>query len=77
MTLASADRPAVHAAMEMTGLWKSQNDFHRPLEISHKTRDFHIPTADSVVRRPETKDKDQTKSRLTVRLDIRPTSRAR
>ena len=35
-----------HAAMEMTRLWKSQNDFHRSLEISHSTRDSHIPTAD-------------------------------
>jgi hypothetical protein len=32
------------AAVEMTLLWKSQNDFHRSLEISH-TRDSHIPTS--------------------------------
>ena len=25
--------------------WQSQNDFHRTLEISPRTRDFHIPTA--------------------------------
>jgi hypothetical protein len=36
----------IDAAMEMTRLWKSQNDFHRRLEISHRTRDSHIPTAD-------------------------------
>jgi len=27
-------------------LWKSQTDFHNSLEISHRTRDSHIPTAD-------------------------------
>jgi hypothetical protein len=32
--------------MEMTRLWKSQNDFHSRLEISHSTRDSHIPTGD-------------------------------
>ena len=36
----------IDAAMEMTRLWKSQNDFHSRLEISHRTRDSHIPTAD-------------------------------
>jgi hypothetical protein len=34
------------AAMEMPRRWKSENDFHRRLEISHRTRDSHIPTAD-------------------------------
>ena len=33
------------AAVEMPLLWKSQNDFHRSLEISHRTRDSHIPTS--------------------------------
>src|SRR5206468_3010169 len=28
-------------------LWKSQNDFHKGLEISHRTRDFHISTSHS------------------------------
>ena len=32
--------------MEMPLLWKSQTDFHNSLEISHRTRDSHIPTAD-------------------------------
>jgi len=35
-----------YTAMEMALLWKSQNDFHRSLEISHSTRDSHISTAD-------------------------------
>jgi hypothetical protein len=29
----------------MTHLWKSQNDSHRCLEISLRTRDSHIPTS--------------------------------
>ena len=33
------------AAVEMPLLWKSQTDFHRSLEISHRTRDSHIPTS--------------------------------
>ena len=32
-------------AVEMTSLWKPQNGFHRNLEISQRTRDSHIPTA--------------------------------
>jgi hypothetical protein len=32
-------------AVEMSPPWKSQNDFHRGLEISHRTRDSHIPTS--------------------------------
>src|SRR6266571_4479055 len=30
----------------MPSLWKPKSGSHRDLEISHKTRDFHIPTAD-------------------------------
>ena len=33
------------AAVEMTHLWKSKNDSHTCLEISHRTRDSHIPTS--------------------------------
>ena len=32
-------------AMEMTRPWKSQNDFHTRLDISHRTRAVHIPTS--------------------------------
>jgi hypothetical protein len=35
--------------MEMARLWKSQTDFHSRLEISPKTRDSHIPTADPLL----------------------------
>jgi hypothetical protein len=31
----------------MSPPWKPQNGFHRGLEISHRTRDSHISTADS------------------------------
>ena len=41
------DENETRAAVEMTLLWKSQNDFHRSLEISHRTRDSHIPTSRS------------------------------
>ncbi len=34
-------------AVEMTSLWKPKNGFHRDLEISHRTRDSHIPTSRS------------------------------
>jgi hypothetical protein len=37
------------AAVEMPLLWKSQNDFHRSLGISHRTGDSHIPTADPLL----------------------------
>jgi hypothetical protein len=33
-------------AMEMTSLWKPKSGSHRDLEISPRTRDSHIPTAD-------------------------------
>jgi hypothetical protein len=49
-SLAAATGFSAHTArhgVEMSVPWKSQNDFHRPLEISHSTRDFHIPTAGS------------------------------
>jgi hypothetical protein len=31
--------------VEMTVAWTSQTDVHTPLEISHRPRDSHIPTA--------------------------------
>src|SRR6267143_3843047 len=42
------DRPRALAktAMEMPSLWKPQNGFHSDLEISPRTRDSHIPTAE-------------------------------
>ena len=45
------------AAVEMTHLWKSQNESHRGLEISHRTRDSHIPTSRFLlVREKKTKN---------------------
>lgn len=40
----SSRRPGT--AVEMAARWKPQNGFHSALEISHRTRDSHIPTAD-------------------------------
>lgn len=51
-------RTTPDTVVEMSVPWKSQNDFHRPLEISHRTRDFHIPTAESFSKR-----KKKTKTR--------------
>jgi hypothetical protein len=47
---ASASR---RTAVEMSVPWKSQNDFHRTLEISYQNEDFHIPTADLISRENE------------------------
>ena len=33
--------------VEMPSLWKPRNGSHRDLEISPRTRDFHIPTAEA------------------------------
>ena len=35
----------VKTAVEMPSLWKPHTGFHSDLEISHRTRDSHIPTA--------------------------------
>jgi hypothetical protein len=83
--LAHANTRSAHApktAMEMTRLWKSENDFHSRLEISHRTRDFHIPTAASRIRsrRTKTKDTDRETPRVTSLkegLDFRSVSRTR
>jgi hypothetical protein len=49
------------AAMEMPALWKPQNGFHSALEISHTTRDSHIPTADHFLsHKKKTKRKTYT-----------------
>ena len=36
----------VTTAVEMPALWKPHPGFHSALEISHRARDSHIPTAD-------------------------------
>mgnify|MGYP001609412803 CR=1 FL=1 len=50
-------------AMEMTSLWKPKSGFHRDLEISHRTRDSHIPTADHPLSQ---KEDDEERRRLGV-----------
>jgi hypothetical protein len=49
--------PEPTTAVEMPRAWKSQNDFHTRLEISHRTRDSHIPTAASLYRSEEQDEK--------------------
>ena len=64
-------------AMEMSALWKPQNGFHSALEISHTTRDSHIPTADHLLCHKK-KTKRKTDDRRHARpLDRRPPGRAR
>ena len=57
------------STMEMPALWKPQNGFHSALEISHTTRDSHIPTADHFsVSQEEDEEED-------VRHALRTTAR--
>jgi hypothetical protein len=63
--------------MEMPAPWKPQNGFHSALEISHTTRDSHIPTADHFwSHKKETKRKTYDVSHAR-QLDRRPLVRAR
>ena len=50
-------RTTAKTAVEMTSLWKPHNGFHRDLEISPRTRDSHIPTADSMWRKKKDTEK--------------------
>jgi len=50
-SILAASPPDPGSAVEMPDPWTSQNDVHRPLEISYSTRDSHIPTAGPVVQR--------------------------
>ena len=52
-------RATAKTAVEMTSLWKPQNGFHRDLEISPRTRDSHIPTAESLWRKNKNKDQEK------------------
>ena len=52
--------PSCQTCSAHPGPWKSQNDFHRPVEISHSTRDSHIPTA--APRRSRTGRKTRTRT---------------
>ena len=63
-------------AGEMPPPWKSQNDFHRGLEISQRTRDSHIPPA-AFRMKEENERKPKTKTITTRSLDTRPAVRAR
>ena len=64
-------RATAKTAVEMASPWKPQNGFHRDLEISHRTRDSHIPTSRSVVRLTREKNGEPTTDN-----DIEPPSRS-
>ena len=66
-------------AMEMPAPWKPQNGFHTALEISHSTRDSHIPTADHCVshKKKKTTKRQTYDLRHARQLDRRPPVRAR
>jgi hypothetical protein len=67
-------------AMEMTRPWTSQNDVHRRLEISHRTRDFHIPTAAYFHEdqdEDEEYEREQTGGPHAPQLDMRRTGTPR
>jgi hypothetical protein len=67
-------------AVEMAALWKPQNGFHSALEISHTTRDSHIPTADHSClshKKKTTKNKTYERRAHARQLDRRPPLRAR
>jgi hypothetical protein len=60
--------PTGNRAMEMPALWKPQNGFHSALEISPRTRDSHIPTADHfLVSQEDDEEEDLHASRTTAR----------
>ena len=67
------------SAMEMSALWKPQNGFHSALEISHRTRDSHIPTAAPLgfTTRRRRRRTRRTACGFARRLDNRRTVRAR
>jgi hypothetical protein len=65
------------AAMEMPAPWKPQNGFHSALEISHTTRDSHIPTADHFVSRKKKRKRKTYDMRYARQLDRRPLVSAR
>ena len=54
-------------AMEMPALWKPQNGFHSALEISHRTRDSHIPTADHLFVSQEKEEDEEEDGRYASR----------
>ena len=60
-------------AVEMPAPWKPQNGFHSALEISHKTRDSHIPTADYLFVSQE-KDDEERDARPASRTTARQTA---
>ena len=58
--LSDRSRATTKTAVEMMSLWKPHNGFHRDLEISPRTRDSHIPTADSMWRKKKQREQIHT-----------------
>ncbi len=59
--------------MEMPSLWKPQIGFHRDLEISPRTRDSHIPTADpSLMDTEKERTGPEQKCYPCIRSDLLP-----
>ena len=71
--LGSGDR-RVKTAVEMTSLRKAKSASHRDLEISHRTRDSHIPTSrsPSVLKKTEEEEQHHKKDGATRRHIHRP-----
>jgi len=64
-------------AMEMPAPWTPQNGVHSALEISHTTRDSHIPTADHLLSHKQTTKRKTYDMCHARQLDRRPPVRAR
>jgi hypothetical protein len=58
-------------AVEMSAPWKPQNGFHRALEISQRTRDSHISTADHFWVSQEDDDDEEEEERRASRMAAR------
>ena len=77
--IACDQRAPRETATEMPALWKPQNGFHSALEISHRTRDSHIPTADHccLTKKKTKRTTYDMRHARQLELDRRPPVRAR
>jgi len=57
--LSARSRATAKTAVEMTSPWTPQHGVHRDLEISHSTRDSHIPTANPRVSEESEEQKNK------------------
>src|SRR4030095_10829784 len=54
----------------MPSLWNPQRGSHRDLEISHRTRDFHIPTADRSSLKQMQRTQARTQSHVSTMYPV-------